>query len=81
MKLSIKGIALVSGILMAIFTLWSVLVKLAGAGSVPYDLISQFYLGLVPPSIGGAFIGAVIGFIDGFIFGALLSWIYNRVAG
>lgn len=29
----------------------------------------------------GGFLGLLYGFIDGFVSGALIGWVYNRVAG
>jgi hypothetical protein len=74
MKLSVKGLALASGIL------WGASIFLARG----YDgrLIAQlnhFYIGY-SYSVVGAFVGLVWGFVDGAVCGAIFAWLYNALA-
>ena len=80
MKLSIKGLAIGCGIFAAIGVFWCILMKLIGVGSVPFEFVTQFYLGLISPTIGGLILATVIAFIDGCILGAIFAWIYNKFA-
>jgi hypothetical protein len=80
MRLDVKAFGLACGILWAVVifgaTLWLMAFGFQG------DLISQldhFYFGY-SLSFVGAIIGAVWAFIDGFIGGAILAWLYNKLA-
>jgi len=80
MRLDVKAFALACGILWgaAIFlaTLWLMAFGFEG------QLMSQldhFYFGF-SLSFLGAVIGGVWGFLDGAIGGALLAWLYNKLA-
>ena len=80
MKLSVKALALASGILWGASVFLATLWLLARG----YDgrLIAQldhFYLGY-SYSIAGAFVGLVWGFVDGAVGGAILAWLYNVLA-
>lgn len=81
MKLSVKALALTSGILWGgavwFATLW---LLLWGYDGSLIQQLDHFYIGY-SFSIAGAFIGLVYGFIDGAIGGALFAWIYNRLSG
>ena len=55
------------------------LTAMFGWGNAFVDVLASLYLGY-GASIAGAFIGAVWALVDGFIAGALIGWIYNRVA-
>jgi len=43
--------------------------------SLPQSLYPGYSISLV-----GSFLGLIYGFLDGLIGGALLGWIYNRIA-
>jgi hypothetical protein len=80
MKLSVKALALTSGILWGVFvclaTLWLLVMGYEGR------LISQldhFYLGYTF-SVAGAFVGLAWGFVDGAVCGAIFAWLYNKLA-
>jgi hypothetical protein len=80
MKLSVKALALTSGILwgaaVCLATLWLLVMGYDGR------LISQldhFYLGYTFSAVG-AFVGLAWGFVDGAIGGALFAWLYNKLA-
>jgi len=51
-----------------------------GIGNTPFDLIDQFYLGWLTPTIGGLILGIILAFIDGLIFGLLFGWVYNKIS-
>jgi hypothetical protein len=79
MKLDVKGFALASGIL------WAAVVFLAtlqahwrGLGHHLY-LLAALYWGY-QVSYLGSIIGLVYGFVSGLLGGALLAWLYNRLA-
>jgi hypothetical protein len=48
------------------------------------DLFLRTMAGSIYPgysiSPGGSFLGLIYGFIDGFIAGAVIAWVYNKVA-
>lgn len=80
MKLSVKALALTSGILwgasVCLATLWLLMMGYDGR------LISQldhFYLGYTFSAVG-AFVGLVWGFVDGAVCGAIFAWLYNKLA-
>jgi len=80
MKLSVKALALASGILWGasvfIATLW---LKVMGYDGRLITQLDHFYLGY-SFSVLGAFVGLVWGFVDGAICGAIFAWLYNRLA-
>ena len=69
----------------AIGSLWAVAIFGAGIGAMfgwgtgIVETFASLYLGY-GASILGAIIGAIWAFIDGFVAGALIAWIYNKVA-
>ena len=81
MKLSVKALALTSGILWGatvfLVTLW--LLAFGYEGGIMTQL-DHFYFGY-RFSVLGAFIGLVYGFVDGAICGAVFAWLYNKLAG
>jgi hypothetical protein len=80
MKLSVKALALTSGILWGgavwFATLW---LLLRGYEGTVIQQLDHFYIGY-SFSYLGAFIGLVWGFVDGAIGGALFAWLYNKLA-
>lgn len=80
MKLSIKALALTSGILwgLAVFlvTIW---ITVTESGGTTLGKLHKFYFGY-SVSWGGAFIGLLWGFVDGLICGAIFAWLYNILA-
>lgn len=81
MKLSVKALALTSGILwggaVCFATVW---LLLWGHDGALIRQLDHFYIGY-SYSYVGAFVGLVYGFIDGAIGGALFAWIYNKFVG
>jgi hypothetical protein len=79
MKLSVKGVGIVFGIMWSLFVFWAILMELVGIGSTPYNFMDQMYLGWLAPTVGGAILGLVFGFCDGLISGAIFAWLYNKI--
>lgn len=80
MKLNIKGFAVACGVVSALAVVWSVIMAMVGKGVAPFEFFNQFYLGLLSPNAAGLVIGAVIAFIDGLVGGAILAYLYNKLA-
>ncbi len=80
MRLDVKAFGLACGIVWAaaifLATIWLMVMGFEGQMIRNLD---HFYLGY-SFSIVGAIIGAVWGFVDGLIGGAVLAWLYNRLA-
>ncbi len=77
MKFSIKGMALASGVVLAISMFVTGITAHYGYGSPIVEMMASVYRGYAPGPVG-AFIGAVWGFVDGLIGGALFAHFYNR---
>jgi hypothetical protein len=80
MKLSVKGLALASGILwglsLFIVTWWIIL--LDGSSMEP-TFIGMIYRGYSITPLGSVF-GLIWAFFDGLIGGAIFAWLYNLFA-
>jgi hypothetical protein len=80
MKLSIKGLALASGILwglgLFVGTWWIILLH---GSSSETTFIGMIYWGYSLTPLGSVF-GLVWGFFDGLIGGAIFAWLYNIFA-
>ena len=83
MKLSIKGLALASGIL------WGGSILLVGVGNLIWpsygvaflDLARSIYPGYGGAAgIGGVIVGTLYGVADGAVGGAIFAWLYNKFA-
>lgn len=79
-KLSVKGVALSLGLywglglgLLTLVCVWT------GYGKEMLDLMATVYP-YYEVSYVGAGVGTIIGFVDAFIGGALLTFIYNKLA-
>ena len=80
MKLSIKGLALATGILWGAALLLVALGHhfLNGYGGAFLESVSSIYPGYkVGGGVGAAVIVAAYGLVDGMIAGAILAWLYN----
>lgn len=80
MKLSVKALALSSGIFWGLCLLLGTL--LAVYTGYLNDVVSVFE-GIYPyysVTLMGAVVGFVWGFIDGFIVGLIFGWLYNKFA-
>ena len=71
------GIAI--GVLWTIYVFFLGLVAMAGWGNSFVTTLSSLYIGY-SASIIGAIIGGIWAFVDGFIAGAIIAWVYNKVA-
>ena len=88
MKLDVKAMALVLGLLwggclLVVGAAATVLGPTAGSyyGKEFLLMIASVYPGYAgTPGWGNALIGAGYGFIDGFVGGAILAWLYNKLA-
>jgi hypothetical protein len=80
MRLDVKAFALACGILWAavilVATLWLLVFGFEGQLIRTLD---HFYFGY-SLSVVGAIVGAIWGFVDGLIGGAILAWLYNKLA-
>ncbi|MEN6584195.1 MAG: hypothetical protein ABFD54_17255 [Armatimonadota bacterium] len=84
MRLSVKGLAIASGLLWGGCLLIVGLIHLASAsyGANFLSMMSSVYPGFHGArSLGDALIGAVYGLIDGGIAGIIFGWLYNFFAG
>ncbi len=78
MKLSIKGLALASGIL------WGGSILLVGVANLIWPSYGVAYLDLARAiypgygtGFGGVIIGTLYGLADGAVAGAIFAWLYN----
>ena len=79
MKLRVQAFGLATGIVMGLFVFLLTLVSLWFGRGETIDALVVPFPGF-SRSIGGAIVGLIWGFVDGFIGGALLAWLYNRIA-
>jgi hypothetical protein len=82
MKLSIKGLALASGIL------WGGSILLVGLINLIWPAYGVAFLDLaqsIYPGYGAGFwgliVGTLYGVVDGAVGGAIFAWLYNTFAG
>lgn len=83
MKLSIKALAIALGVVWGGCILLVGLAQLAwpGYGSAFLGMAGSIYPGFDPAGGAGAVVvGALYGFVDGAVGGAVLAWLYNKVA-
>ncbi|MGA8733639.1 MAG: bacteriophage holin [Terriglobales bacterium] len=83
MKLSIKGLALASGILWGLAMLSMGLANLiwSGYGQQFLQTVSSVYFGYhATRSIAEVIIGTLYGTVDGLVGGAVFAWLYNQFA-
>lgn len=81
MKLSVKGLALASGILWGVAMLGMGLANLiwSSYGQQFLQLMASVYPGYhATRSIAEVIVGTLYGFVDGLIGGAVFAWLYNR---
>ena len=71
------GVAI--GVVWGVGVLLAGLMAMTGYGAIFVNALGSVYLGY-GASIVGALIGAVWALIDGLVAGALIAWVYNRVA-
>ena len=85
MKLDVKAVALTLGLF------WGVLAMfLTGLANLIWDGYGQGFLEVMASvypgyqatsSFGDVIVGALYGLVDGAVCGAILAWLYNRLAG
>jgi hypothetical protein len=83
MKLSVKGLAMASGIL------WGVAMLVMGLTNLIWSSYGQQFLQLMASVYPGyhatrsfveVIVGTLYGAVDGFIGGAVFAWLYNQFA-
>lgn len=83
MKLSVKGLALASGILWGVAMLGMGLANLiwSSYGQQFLQLMASVYPGYHSTrSITEVIVGTLYGAVDGFIGGGVFAWLYNQFA-
>jgi len=83
MKLSVKGLALASGILWGLAMLGMGLANLiwGNYGQQFLQTMASAYPGYhATRSIAEVIVGTLYGFVDGVIAGAVFAWLYNQFA-
>jgi hypothetical protein len=78
-KLQVNALGISVGIIWALYIFFCGITASFGWGVGLVDSISSLYVGY-GPSFLGAVIGAIWGFVDGYIAGAVIAWLYNRLA-
>jgi hypothetical protein len=79
-KLSVKGLSLTMALLWGVGTLIVGIGAIYGWGQGWVDTMGSIYIGYAA-TWPGAFIGLAWAFVDGLIGGAVLAWLYNKIAG
>jgi len=79
--LNVKAFGITCAVMWTIAVVWTVVLAMLGKGLAPFNVVNQFYLGWLAPTIVGLIIAIVIALVDGFIFGAIFAWIYNKIKG
>ncbi len=83
MKLSVKGLALASGILWGLAMLSMGLANLiwSSYGQQFLQLMASVYPGYhATRSVEEVIVGTLYGFVDGLFGGAVFAWLYNQFA-
>ena len=75
-----KAFTLSFGISCGLYMLFIGLVSIFGWGVKFVEAVSSVYIGFTPTFLG-AIIGMVWGFVDGAIGGAIIAFVYNKIAG
>ncbi len=84
MKISVKGLAVASGILWGVAMLGMGLANLiwANYGQQFLQTMASVYPGYhANSSVAEVIVGTLYGFVDGLIAGAVFAWLYNQFAG
>lgn len=74
-----NALGLSIGVLWAIYIFCCGIFAIFGWGTELVKVLSSLYLGYAA-SFGGAIVGAIWAFVDGYIGGAVVGWLYNRLA-
>jgi hypothetical protein len=78
-RLNPKALAFGLGISWAVCMLFVGWASIFGWGTKFVELMSSVYIGFAPSFLGGI-IGAIWGFVDGAIGGAIIAFVYNKIA-
>lgn len=79
-KLDIKALGLTVGIFWGLYcVLLGITSMLFGYGTPLLELLASLYVGY-KPTLLGSLAGGLWAFADGFIGGAVVAWLYNRLA-
>lgn len=84
MKMNIKALAIAVGVVWAacVLIVGSAHVIWPGYGGAFLDLVASLYPGYQPAGgFAEVIVGTIYALVDGTIGGAVLAWIYNKVAG
>ncbi len=84
MKLSVKGLALASGLVWGGCILFVGILNLIwpGYGAAFLDMARSIYPGYAAMSgFVGVVVGTLYGFVDGWVGGAIFAWLYNKLGG
>ena len=79
MKLNVKALALAAGILWGVLVFVLTMSDLWRGSGAHLGMLSGVYFGY-KISYLGAVVGLAYGFVTGLIGGAVLAWLYNRLA-
>lgn len=82
MRLDVKALAISGAILWggAIFLIGIAEMIWPGYGLALLDLAASIYPGYAPGGFGSVIVGTLYALLDGAVGGAVLAWLYNRVA-
>ncbi len=79
-KLNVTALGLAMGILWGVgVALMALSAAWWGYGTAWVELLGSVYKGVAATGTG-VFMGLLWGFADGFVCGALLAWLYNKLA-
>ena len=80
MKLDVKAFGLACGLVWALgYVVLAVLTMTSGYGSDITNFLAKHYIGS-GANTQGIIVGAVWSFVDAGIGGAVLAWLYNKLA-
>jgi hypothetical protein len=83
MRLNVTALAMTLGLIWgaAVFLVAAANLIWPGYGTVFLDLVSSIYPGYHPSSgIGSVITGTLYALLDGAVCGAVVAWLYNRLA-
>jgi hypothetical protein len=78
-KLSVNALGVGVGAMWAVSVFFFGIAAMFGWGVALVGPLSSLYIGF-GASFLGAIIGAIWAFVDGYIGGAIIAWVYNRLA-
>lgn len=79
-RLDIKALGLAVGIFWPLYCVILGLISMSfGCGTALLEIIGSCYIGYKPTFLG-SLVGGMWGLMDGFVCGAVVAWLYNRLA-